>query len=138
MKYFTRVTCFFLFPREKGDMEPIVEQRKHPRHSVNFQGVFSSDTVQGEEGVVLDLSLEGCRVGSPIPMSSDTAIQLQIRSRQAAPRYVPSAIVRWVRGTSFGVQFQELPGHELKALTRLLWSLPPSRQDGASNPSNKA
>ncbi|MGH7148433.1 MAG: PilZ domain-containing protein [Nitrospiraceae bacterium] len=118
-------------------MEPTVEQRKHRRHSVNFQGIFSSDTVQGEEGVVQDLSLGGCRVGSPILMPADTSIQLQIRPRQAAPIYVPSAIVRWVRGSTFGVQFQVLAEHESKALTRLLWSLPPSRQDESSNPRSK-
>ena len=119
-------------------MEPTVEQRKHRRHTVNFQGVFSSDTVQGEEAVVLDLSLGGCRVGSPIPMPTDTAIHLQIRPIQAAPIYVPSAIVRWVRGSAFGVQFQELAEYESKALTRLLWSLPPSRQDDSSNPRSEA
>ena len=118
-------------------MEPTVEQRKHRRHSVNFQGVFSSGTVQGEEAVVLDLSLGGCRVGSPIPMPTDTAIHLQIRPRQAAPIYVPSAIVRWVRGAAFGVQFHELAEHESKALTRLLLSLPPSKRDGSSNPRNE-
>jgi hypothetical protein len=119
-------------------MEPIAEQRKHRRHSVNFQGVFSSDTVKAEEGVVQDLSLGGCRVGSEIPMPADTTIHLQIRPRQAPPIYVPSAIVRWVRGSAFGVQFQELAEHESKALTRLLWSLPPSRQGGASDPGNEA
>ena len=106
-------------------MEPTVEQRKHRRHPVNFQGVFSSATVKGEEGVVQDLSLGGCRVASPIPMPPDAGIQLQIRPHQAAPIYIPGAVVRWVRGPAFGVQFQELPEHESKALTRLLWSLPP-------------
>ncbi|TKS59402.1 MAG: hypothetical protein EWM72_02210 [Nitrospira sp.] len=119
-------------------MQHAVEQRKHQRHPVNFQGVFSSCTVQGEEGVVLDLSLGGCRVASPIPMHSDTAIQLQIRPRQAAPIYIPSAVVRWVRGSAFGVQFQEMAEHESKALTRLLWSLPPLEQDGSSNPRSEA
>ena len=115
-------------------MEPIVEQRKDRRHSVHFQGIFSSDTVQGEEGVVQDLSLGGCRVGSLISMPTDTTIHFQIRPRHAAPIYVPRAIVRWVRGTTFGVQFQELAEYESKALTRLVESLPPSRQEGASTP----
>ena len=116
-------------------MEPTVEHRKYRRHSVNFQGVFSSDTVQGEEGVVQDLSLGGCRMGSLISMPVDTTIHLQIWSRQVEPIYVPRAIVRWVRGTAFGVQFQELAEHESKGLTRLLWSLPPStRQEGPSTP----
>jgi len=114
-------------------MEPTVEHRKHRRHSVNFQGVYSSGSVLAKEAVVLDLSMGGCRVASTIPMPPDTAIQLQIRPHQAAPIYVSSAIVRWATGYSFGVQFQELPELESKALTRLLWSLPPSRQDSSSN-----
>ena len=43
-------------------MEPPVEQRKHRRHPVNFQGVYSSGSVQVREAVVLDLSMGGCRV----------------------------------------------------------------------------
>ena len=119
-------------------MEPTVEQRKHRRHPVNFQGVYSSGSVQVKEAVVLDLSMGGCRVASTIPMPPDTAIQLQIRPHQAVPIYVPSAIVRWAQGYTFGVQFQELPEHESKALTRLLLSVSPSRQDGSSNPSSEA
>ena len=123
---------------KRGDMEPAVEQRKHRRHPVNFQGAYSSPSVQVKEAIVLDLSLEGCRVASTIPIPPDTAIQLQIRPHQSDPAYVFSAIVRWVRGSSFGVQFQELAEHESKALTRLLWSLPPSRQDSSSNQRSEA
>lgn len=105
-------------------MKLTVEQRTHRRHPVNFQGIYSADSVQVEEVVVLDLSMGGCRVSSPLPMPPDTAIQLQIRPHKAAPIYVHGAIVRWTRGYAFGVQFQELPKHESKALTRLLLSVP--------------
>ena len=106
-------------------MEPTVEQRKHRRHPVNLQGVYSSGSVQVRDAVVLDLSMEGCRVASTIPIPPDTTIQLQIRPHQAASIYVSSAIVRWARGYAFGAQFQELPEHESIALTHLLGSLPP-------------
>jgi len=108
-------------------MEPPVEQRKHRRHPVNFQGVYSSGSVQVREAVVLDLSMGGCRVASTSPMLPDRAIQ--IRPRQTSPIYVPSAIVRWTSGYAFGVQFQELPERESKALTDLLRSLPLSGED---------
>jgi hypothetical protein len=105
-------------------MEPTVEQRKHRRHPVNFQGIYSAGSVQVKKAVVLDLSMGGCRVSSPILMPADTAIPLQIRFHQAAPITIPSAIVCWARGYAFGVQFQELPEHESRALTRLLLSVP--------------
>ncbi len=105
-----------------------VEQRKHQRYPVNYQGIFSNATLRGEDGVVQDLSLGGCRVGSPIPLEVDTAIHLQIRPQKTAPIYIARAIVRWIRGSAFGVQFQGVAAHETKALTRLLWSLPTSAQ----------
>ncbi len=119
-------------------MEPTVEQRKHRRHPVNFLGVYSSGPVQVREAIVLDLSMGGCRVASTIPIPPDSAIQLQIRPRLTPPIYVPNAIVRWASGYAFGVQFQELPERESEALTHLLGSLPPSRQDETSNPLQEA
>lgn len=115
-------------------MEPTIEHRKYRRHHVNFQGVYSASSVQVREAIVLDLSLGGCRVASTTPMPPDTTIQLQIRPQQVAPIYISSAIVRWASGYAFGVQFSELPEHESKALTRLLWSLPASERDSSSNP----
>ena len=113
-------------------MEPAVEQRKHRRHHVNFQGIYASGSVQVKEAVVLDLSMGGCRVASTIPMSPDTTIQLQIRPNQTAPIYVPGAMVRWASGYAFGVQFQELPEHESKTLTHLLGTLSPTKQEDSS------
>ena len=117
-------------------MEPAVEQRKHRRHHVNFQGAYSSGSVQVNEAIVLDLSMEGCRVASTIPMPPDTTIQLQIRPKQTAPIYVPMAMVRWASGYAFGVQFQELPEHESKTLSHLLGTLSPAKQDDSSTPTS--
>lgn len=110
-----------------------MEQRKHQRYPVNYQGVFSNATLRGEAGVVQDLSLGGCRLGSPISMAVDTFIHLQIRPKQAAPIYISRAVIRWIRGSAFGVQFQEMAGHETQALTRLLWSLPPASKNVSSD-----
>lgn len=110
-----------------------MEQRKHQRYPVNFQGIFSNATLLGEDGMVQDLSLGGCRLGSPISMAVNTAIHLQIRPQQAAPIYISKAVVRWIRGSAFGVQFQEVAAHETKALTRLLWSLPTSARSGPAH-----
>jgi hypothetical protein len=93
-------------------MEPVVEQRQHRRHPVDMQGVISSATVKGEDCVVLDISMGGCRVTSEVAIPAGATIQLQIKPRQAAPIYVPSAAVRWISGTAFGVQFQEVPERE--------------------------
>lgn len=115
-----------------------MEQRKHQRYLVNYLSIFSNATLLGEAGVVQDLSLGGCRLGSPISMEVDTAIHLQIRPEQAAPIYISRAVVRWIRGSVFGVQFQEVAAHETKALTRLLWSLPPALPGSSSDQRTEA
>ncbi len=104
-------------------MEPSIEKRKRPRHPVAIQGFFSSGTVRGEEGVVLDLSSEGCRVFSSAPIPHEAKVEIQIRPRQSAPIFIPSAVVRWSSGVIFGLQFTELASYESKTLTHLLWPL---------------
>jgi hypothetical protein len=101
-----------------------VEHRKHPRHPVCFKSIFSTDGVRIEDGVVLDLSLGGCRMTTTIPIPSGTPMELHIRPDQHSPVYVPRAIVRWVGGSIFGIEFDEVPDLESATLTRLLWSLP--------------
>jgi hypothetical protein len=104
-------------------MEPTVEHRKHQRYPVRFKSIFSTDGVHIEDGVVTDLSLEGCRLTSAIHVPSDIRIEIHIRPDQHAPVYISSAEIRWERDSAFGLEFKELPPLEAATLTRLLWSL---------------
>ena len=109
---------------EEGALEPMVEHRKHRRYPVRFKSIFSTDGVHIEDGVVTDLSLEGCRLTSAIHVPPDIPIETHIRPDQPAPVYVSSAVVRWERDSVFGLEFKDLPALESATLTRLLWSLP--------------
>jgi hypothetical protein len=109
---------------EEGAMEPTVEHRKHRRYPVRFNSIFSTDGVHLEDGVVTDLSLEGCRLTSVIHVPSDRPIELHIRPDQHSPVYISRAVVRWERDAVFGLEFKEIPELESATLTRLLWSLP--------------
>ncbi len=104
-------------------MGPRTERRKHPRYPVRFNSIFSTDGVWIEDGVVLDLSLGGCRMTSTSPVSSHTSMDLHLRPDHHAPVYVATAVVRWVRDSMFGVEFTGIPDFESGTLTRLLWSL---------------
>ena len=104
-------------------MEPTVEHRKHPRYLVHFKSLLSPDGVRLEEGLVLDLSLGGCRLMSDIHVLPGTPLELNIRPDQHAPIYVPRAVIRWERDSHFGLEFNEVPEVELATLTRLLWTL---------------
>jgi PilZ domain-containing protein len=99
------------------------EHRKHPRYPVCFKCIFSTDGVRIEEGVVTDLSLEGCRLTSAIHVPSAISVEIHIRPDQHSPVYISSAVVRWERETVFGLEFKELPELEATTLIRLLWSL---------------
>ena len=101
----------------------IVEHRKHPRYPVRFKSIFSSDGVHIEDGFVLDLSFEGCRLMSAIHVPSGVSIELHIRPDQHAPVYISRAVVCWERESVVGLAFKELPELEAATLTRLLWSL---------------
>ena len=105
-------------------MEPSVEHRKDRRYPVRFKSIFSTDGLRIEDGVVLDLSLGGCRMTSACHVPSDTPIEIHIRPDEHSPVYVPSAVVRWVGDATFGVEFKVLSELESATLTRLLCLLP--------------
>ena len=104
-------------------MDPTEEHRKHPRFLVRFKSYFSTDGVRLEPGLVLDLSLGGCRLMSVRHVPSGLQIELNIRPEQHAHIYVPCAVVCWEKNSFFGIQFKELPETESATLTRLLWTL---------------
>jgi hypothetical protein len=101
-------------------INPPVEKRKHPRRPVTIQGIFSSGPIRGEEGIVLDLSHEGCRIFSSTAPAPASKIELQIRPRQGPSVFIPDAVVQWTSQSAFGVQFKTVSGFESRGLVRLL------------------
>ena len=101
-------------------MDSAQDKRKYRRQPVNWQSIFSSDTVRGEEGTVCDLSLGGCRIAASAAIAADTTIELQIRPRTSPSIFVSSAVVRWVGESAFGVQFTAMAAQESNNLSRLL------------------
>jgi len=76
-------------------MVPTVEHRKHPRYVVHFKTLISPDGGRVEEGLILDLSLGGCRVMNEMHIPPETPVELDIRADQQAPIHVPRAVIRW-------------------------------------------
>ena len=106
-------------------MEPTIEQRNHPRYLGRFYRSASISAYGGRLGevLVLNISLGGCRLMSGIHIPFGIPIELHLWLDQHPPIYVPRAVVRWEGDCVFGLQFNELPGLESAALTRLLWTL---------------
>lgn len=89
-----------------------MDQRLHPRFPVRFQSAFSSVNRVGGEGSVVDLSLRGCGIVSPIAAHPGTTLELRIHvPGRDAPLTIQQAVVRWCRDGRIGLEFLTLqPG----------------------------
>ena len=96
------------------------DRRSHPRLSVRFRASLTS-AYATEEGMVLNLSPDGCRLKSSLAPSNGTelVIHLHVADELAAIR-VDRAVVRWSAGPDFGVQFLLMGVHEEEQLQRVL------------------
>jgi PilZ domain-containing protein len=101
------------------------DRRSHPRQPVRFRASLTS-AYATEEGMVLNLSRDGCRLKSSLAPSNGTqlVIHLHVADDLAAIR-VDRAVVRWAAGPDFGVQFLLVGIYEAEQLQRVL-NRPPS------------
>ena len=83
-----------------------MEQRKNLRFHVQFRSSFSSITMVGGEGSVVDLSIRGCRIESPIDVQPGASLEVRIATiEHEPPIQIQQALVRWSRGRQFGLEF---------------------------------
>ncbi len=83
-----------------------MEQRKDLRFPVQFRSSFSSITIVGGEGNLVDLSIRGCRIESPTDVQPGASLEVRITSLQHEPPiYIQQAVVRWSREKQFGLEF---------------------------------
>ncbi len=97
--------------------------RKSPRFDVNFGSAFAGDTLAGQ-GTITNLSMGGCSIESKItpPAQSVVGLRIQLPDSQW-PLEVEEAVVRWVRGHTFGLEFQTLSDPDTTRLQQLLQDL---------------
>ena len=104
--------------------QPLTEKRKHPRFPVQFRSSFSSVNLVGGEGLLLDLSVRGCRVDSQTPVRPGTELRLQIHLFQdSTPLEIAVARVRWSQDQQFGVEFLDVHNDAWKRLCRVIKGL---------------
>ena len=84
----------------------MMEHRKNLRFHVQFRSSFSSITMVGGEGSVVDLSIGGCRIESPTDVQPGAALELRIAAiEHEPPIQIQQALVRWSRERQFGLEF---------------------------------
>jgi len=85
----------------------LLEQRKHDRIRVDYLASFSAERFRAQ-GIILDLSVAGCRArsDSAIAVKKDDWLGVLIDvPRFESPLYVNRAMVRWVKAQEFGMEF---------------------------------
>ncbi len=79
--------------------------RKNHRFKKLLPIQYSGDGVAGE-GMIEDFSLSGSYVAGYVPVSAGMALALQIFvPGDTEPLLIDRAIVQWVKGSEFGVDF---------------------------------
>ncbi|MDF0644875.1 MAG: PilZ domain-containing protein [Nitrospira sp.] len=95
------------------------EQRRHVRYPVEYAGSFSVKDVH-TNGVILNLSIAGCRALSDVPLSArEVGVHIEVPRRQN-PLKILLATVRWTQGTEFGVEFLRMEPDQERRLRELI------------------
>jgi len=121
---------------QNNQVSPVrFELRQHRRCLVSktcllsfapFAPTLSFDGDVEGEGVVLNLSPGGCKIGSEAGVKVGDAMSLIILlPGEICPTAVDLALVRWGRGVHFGVEFVSMGTVEQDRLRHFLASAPP-------------
>src|SRR5262245_43088801 len=97
-------------------------RRVVPRFRVQFRTVVSvSGTATEGAGYVLDLSLMGCRIDSPVVIPPATFMELRIYAPELDwPLMVDGAVVQSVDGATFDLRFLRLREIEKQRLAEVI------------------
>jgi len=98
-----------------------MEQRRNPRFHVQFRSSFSSITMIGGQGTLVDLSVRGCRIESATEVQPGTSLEVRIAVvGQEHPIHVQGALVRWSRDGQFGLEFEVISPIEWTHLQQIV------------------
>lgn len=103
-----------------------MEKRKCPRFPVMLPTLFFGERAGG--GMVVDVSLEGCRIQSAVPMQKGDYVQIRI-DLIGDTLTGDLAVVRWSRKNEFGVELIRMAPDQQTRLHGFLqlFSTPPLR-----------
>ena len=110
-------------------LTPGSDRRVTPRFRVDFRTVMSANSPMIEQiGSVLDLSLAGGRVETSLSVQTSLVMELRIYVPDLDwPIMVDEAVVQWVKGNTFGLQFVRLRQNQAD---RLAWVIARVAEEG--------
>jgi PilZ domain-containing protein len=99
--------------------------RKHERIAVDYAGSFVGECLRGK-GVILDLSIAGCRVSSPSAVTTGDLFGVLIELPGLEQSlYITRTVVRWTTATEFGMEFILMDLHDRQRLDHLVLKTAP-------------
>lgn len=113
-----------------------MERRKYTRVNVRFKVAlaFAGGRTEGE-GQILNLSEGGCAVKGDKRVPEKAMLNLSIfPPARETPIVIPNAVVRWVRGWEFGVEFVSLTPDLRVEIKKLLEDLKTSGDNPLPRP----
>ena len=98
------------------------DRRVTPRLRVQFHTMFSDSTKLEAVGIMLDVSMGGCRIESPVSVEPGMSLELRIFYAPDIewPLKIEAASVQWVSGQTFGLAFIWLKEGERQRLEQLI------------------
>jgi hypothetical protein len=97
------------------------DRRVTPRLHVQFHTTFSDFRKLEGFGTMLDLSLGGCRIESPVIVEPGVSLELRIHAPDIEwPLMVHAASVQWVSGQTFGLAFFWITDAEKQRLGQII------------------
>ena len=91
------------------DMKRDDRRRAMPRVRVHFRARFSDSTRLEGKGRLLDLSLGGCCIQSPVSLGAGVSLEVWIYAPDIVrPLEISAARVQWVSGQTFGLAFSQM------------------------------
>ena len=106
------------------------DRRATPRLRVQFRTTFSGSTKLEGTGVMLDLSMGGCRIESPVTVEPGFSLELRIHVPDLEwPLMIEAASVQWVSGQIFGLAFFRITEPEQQRLGQVISDLMEEMED---------
>jgi PilZ domain len=94
--------------------------RRHGRIPVEYSASFSSASARGK-GVIVDISLGGCRARSAFSTQEDDRVGVVIcLPADENPLYVMRAIIRWTVAEEFGLEFMDMELSDRQRLNKVI------------------
>ncbi|MGQ0695691.1 MAG: PilZ domain-containing protein [Nitrospiraceae bacterium] len=99
------------------------ERRVQPRFTTQFRSTFSGRNEEGQ-GRTLDVSSRGCKIESDMKVTQGATFECRLHIPGLDwPLRIDEAMVRWVQGNTFGIEFTHIRHEELAKLNIVLADL---------------